>query len=153
MDLEPAQVADAEACGVSFRTATPAQVQRFSMQRKVFRVCGEAVLATRDGALFETAGTLERLIAEGGRQRRDLEAWRATRPALRVEAPAPPPPPPITVQRPARASAVVPEPRVARTAEPRRAPSRDVPRGERWQTAGAVRRGRLAQHWTSRRSD
>jgi len=67
LDLTPDQIADAEACGVSFPTATPAQVQRYAMQKKVFRIGGAAVLATRDGALFETAGTLERLIAEGER--------------------------------------------------------------------------------------
>jgi hypothetical protein len=73
-DLTPDQVADAETVGVSFPPATRSQVQRYAMQRKVFRIGGETVLATRDGALFETAATLERLIAEGERQRRDLAA-------------------------------------------------------------------------------
>ena len=148
LDLNADQVADAEARGVSFPSATPTQIQRYAMQRKVFRIGGEAVLATRDGALFETAGTLERLIAEGGRQRRDLEARRADRAVLRVGVPVPPPPRPVAVPPPARASITAFEPRVARTAGPR-----DTPRGQRWQTAGAVRRGRLAQHWTSRRRD
>jgi hypothetical protein len=50
------------------------------MQRKVFRIGGEAVLATREGSLFETAGTLARLIEEGERQRRDLVGWREAAP-------------------------------------------------------------------------
>ena len=33
------------------------------MQRKVFEIDGQPHLATRDGSFFETAGTLERLIA------------------------------------------------------------------------------------------
>ncbi len=80
LELTSEQIADAEACGVSFPAATPDQVQRYAMQKKVFRIGGELVLATRDGALFETAGTLERLIAEGERQRRDLAEWEATAP-------------------------------------------------------------------------
>ena len=70
LDLTPDQIADAQACGVSFPAATPDQAQRHAMQKKVFRIGGEPVLATRGGALFEIAGTLEQLIAEGERQRR-----------------------------------------------------------------------------------
>lgn len=92
LELTSEQIADAEACGVSFPAATPDQVQRYAMQKKVFRIGGELVLATRDGALFETAGTLERLIAEGERQRRDLAEREAVAPVPAVEAPAPPAP-------------------------------------------------------------
>lgn len=92
LELTPEDVADAEACGVSFPAATPAQVHRFAMQRKLFRIGGAAVLATRDGALFETAGTLGRLIAEGGRRRRDVAEWKSAAPAA-AKAPAPPPSP------------------------------------------------------------
>ena len=92
LELTSEQIADAEACGVSFPAATPDQVQRYAMQKKVFRIGGELVLATRDGALFETAGTLERLIAEGERQRRDLAGREAAAPVPAVEAPAPPAP-------------------------------------------------------------
>ena len=35
------------------------------MQRKLFRLDGREVLATRGGGLYETASTLQRLIAEG----------------------------------------------------------------------------------------
>ena len=80
-DLSPDQVADAEAADVAFPPATPAQVQRLSMQKKVFRVGGEPVLATLGGALFETASTLERLITDGNRRRR----------VVSVSAPAPAP--------------------------------------------------------------
>ena len=152
LDLTPDQIADAEACGVSFPTATPAQVQRYAMQKKLFRIGGAAVLATRDGALFETAGTLERLIAEGDRQRRDLAEWEAAS-LPPAEVPAPPPSPPVAappIRLPPTDTApqpdIAPEPRTVRTAKPRR-----VPRAERWQTAGAERRGRLAQHWSTRR--
>ncbi len=89
LDLTTDQVADAEACGVSFPPATPQQVQRYAMQRKVFRVGGAAVLATRDGALFDTAGTLARLIAEGARRRRHLAEREAAATVPAVEAPAP----------------------------------------------------------------
>ena len=92
LELTSEQIADAEACGVSFPAATPDQVQRYAMQKKVFRIGGELVLSTRDGALFETAGTLERLIAEGERQRRDLAEREAVAPVPAVEAPAPPAP-------------------------------------------------------------
>ena len=46
------------------------------MQRKVFEIDGQPHLATRDGSFFETAGTLERLIAGelDARQQADLAA-------------------------------------------------------------------------------
>ena len=116
------------------------------MQKKVFRV-GAAVLAARDGTLFETAGTLQRLITEGERQRRDLDEWEAApTPHPRVaEAPTRPPPSPVAEPEPPPALKALPAPLPARKAEPR-----GVPRGERWRTAGALRRGRLAQHWSMR---
>jgi len=146
LDLRPDQIADAEACGVFFPAATPEQVQRYAMQKKVFRIGGEAVLATRDGALFETAGTLERLIAEGERQRRDLAEWEATAtPGPAVEAPAPPPPPPAEDPNPSPAPVALAARRTAKTRG-----LRGTPPAERWLTAGAERRGRLAQHWSRR---
>lgn len=143
LDLTPDQIADAETVGVSFPPASPQQIQRLSMHRKVFRVGGEAVLATRDGALFETAGTLERLIAEGERQRRDLAEREAVAPVPAVEAPAPPAPAHAAEPGPLAA----PGPRAPVAAAPRQ---RRTPRAERWLTAGAERRGRLAQHWSLR---
>lgn len=140
-ELTPDQIADAENAGVSFPSATPAQVQRYAMQRKVFRIGRKAVLATRDGSLFETAATLERLIAEGGRQRRDLAEWEAAVPAPGAEDLGPPRHAVETPYPPAPSAML----RAARTAKPRRA----LP-GERWLTAGAERRGRLAQHWSRR---
>ena len=143
LELTSEQIADAEACGVSFPAATPDQVQRYAMQKKVFRIGGELVLATRDGALFETAGTLERLIAEGERQRRDLAGREAAAPVPAVEAPAPPAP--AHAAEPEQLAA--PGPRAPVAAAPRQ---RRTPRAERWLTAGAERRGRLAQHWSLR---
>ena len=142
LELTSEQIADAEACGVSFPAASPAQVQRYAMQKKVFRIGGAAVLATRDGALFETAGTLERLIAEGERQRRDLAGWKAA--VSVVDTPASPPPPTAEPEPPS-ATKAAPAPLPAKKAVPRGAA-----RGERWRTAGALRRGRLAQHWSLR---
>jgi len=145
LDLTPDQIADAETVGVSFPLATPDQVRRYTMQRKVFRVGGEAVLATRDGALFETAATLERLIADGERQRRDMATWEASTPATAVEPPAPPTPRPVEATTRPPAPIAPPSPLAARKAKPRQ-----VPRAERWLTAGAKRRGRLVQHWSLR---
>lgn len=79
MQLSYDKVAAARACGIKFPPASPAQVQRLSMQRKVFEIDGQPHLATRDGSFFETAGTLERLIAGEieARQQADLAAWEA----------------------------------------------------------------------------
>ncbi len=145
LELTSERIADAEACGVSFPAATPDQVQRYAMQKKVFHIGGEPVLATRDGALFETAGTLARLIAEGERQRRDLAEWEAA--VLVAEAPAPPMPAPSAAAEPPAAPGPAPTTRVPTAAAPRQ---RRTPRAERWLTAGAERRGRLAQHWSTR---
>jgi hypothetical protein len=61
------------------------------MQRKVFEIDGQPHLATRDGSFFETAGTLERLIAGEleARSRADLAAWEAGGTAEPSPAPAP----------------------------------------------------------------
>ena len=79
MQLSYSKVAAARACGIEFPSASPAQVQRLSMQRKVFEIDGQPHLATRDGSFFETAGTLERLIAGEleAQQQADLAAWEA----------------------------------------------------------------------------
>ena len=75
MQLSPEDIAAAEICGVSFIPASPAQVQRLAMQRKVFYRAGEPILATLGDGLYETIGTLQRLIEEGLRQQRDLAGW------------------------------------------------------------------------------
>ena len=75
--LIPEQVAAAMLVGVSFRPATHAEVQRLAMQRKLFKLDGTAVVATRDGTFLETTATLEQLIEEGERQQRDLADWQA----------------------------------------------------------------------------
>ncbi len=91
MRLSYDQIAAAKACGIEFPPASPAQVQRLSMQRKVFEIDGQPHLATRDGSFFETAGTLGRLIAGEleARQRADLAAWEAGGTTEPSPAPAP----------------------------------------------------------------
>ncbi len=93
MRLSHDEVAAARACGIEFPPASPAQVQRLSMQRKVFEIGGQLHLATRDGSFFETAGTLERLIAGEveTRQQADLAAWEAGGTTEPSPAPAPAP--------------------------------------------------------------
>lgn len=75
MNLKPHEIALAETCGVLFQPATQAQVQRLSMQRKIFYADGQALVATRGDGLYETVGTLQRLINEAERQQKDLLAW------------------------------------------------------------------------------
>ena len=91
MQLSYDKVAAARACGIEFPPASPAQVQRLSMQRKVFEIDGQPHLATRDGSFFETAGTLERLIAGelDAQQQADLAAWEAGGTAEPAPAPVP----------------------------------------------------------------
>jgi hypothetical protein len=177
LHLSPEQIAAAHLVGVAFPPATPAQVQRLAMQRKVFRIAGTAVLATRDGTFFETAATLAPLIAEGERQQRDLAAWEAAAlpaPPLESERPAgptlaptgqvvpdlelviaPEPTPPLKADVASAEEDEAPAPAalvsVAAKQTVPAAPMRKAPRGERWLTAGAERRGRLVQHWSRRR--
>jgi hypothetical protein len=171
MHLSPDQVAAAVFVGVGFPRASPDQVQRLSMQRKVFRIGGEAVLATRDGSFFETAATLERLIAKelGARQARALAAWEASGstepspapgPTLGAVPPALPEPPAamaeplelVVAETPVAAPApVVPAGAlVAGNAARKTASVRKLLPGERWLTAGAERRGRTPRHWSAR---
>ena len=70
MELTPEQAAAARARGCVFFPASPEQVARLSMQRRVFTLGGKPFLATRDGGGFhETHATLAPLIepaAPGG---------------------------------------------------------------------------------------
>lgn len=65
MHLNAEQVAAAEAAGCTFLPVPEGALHRYAMQRKLFRVAGREMLATRGGGLFETVATLERLIDEG----------------------------------------------------------------------------------------
>jgi hypothetical protein len=70
VELTEEQAAAARARGCAFVPASPEQVARLAMQRRVFTLGGRPFLATRDGGGFhETHATLARLIepaAPGG---------------------------------------------------------------------------------------
>ncbi len=122
------------------------------MQRKVFEIAGEPRLATRDGSLFETAGTLQQMIADRLRQPAERTAQpEVPPPVAKPEARALPEPEPAPVTVEATSLEPDPEPTdLAATAIPGK-PARPGPRAERWRTAGPERRGRTGQHWSTRR--
>lgn len=175
MNLSVEQVAAAEAAGCRFLPAPADALHRFAMQRKLFHAGGREVLATRGGGLYETASTLERLIAEG------LKLLPASpravpepqpNPMVEPEPPAAAEPPPAPKRRRARAVAAPalsepalskpapsehPAPEHALPAGPRAAATAIPPRSRRhhaepprWSTAGAARRGRATVHWSTR---
>ena len=155
LDLTPKQIAAATFVGVRFLRATPDQVRRFTMQQKVFRIAGEAVLATRDGRFFETAATPQRLIAEGERQHQDLAQWATTiaddAPPALLSAPLEDKAAAASATIPAMAAEPSQAPRLAEMVSgpaPRRGP-KALPRGKRWPRASAQRCGRPAQHWSA----
>jgi hypothetical protein len=76
LELIPEQQQAARAYGFSFFPATEAQVQRFTMQKRIFRLGGKPFMVTRDGGFWETHGTLLRFIEEHarGEPRRSSEA-------------------------------------------------------------------------------
>lgn len=143
LPLTTEQITAAEACGIRFLPATAAQVHRLAMQRKVFHIAGQPVLATRGGGFYETASTLQRLIEDGCRQQRELPAQKdAAAPSPMAE-----PPPPSASEPPGPAAV----PQQAAAAPPAGPSVRArIRRGERWRTAGATRRGRADRHWSVR---
>jgi hypothetical protein len=63
MTLTQEQIAAARARGCAFFPATPDQVARLGMQRRIFVLDGRPHIATRDGGGFlETHGTLAALV-------------------------------------------------------------------------------------------
>jgi hypothetical protein len=64
LDLTREQLAAARAAGCAFFPATEIQVQRLTMQRRIFRLDGKPFMVTRDGGFYETHGTLLRLIED-----------------------------------------------------------------------------------------
>ncbi|MGK7870945.1 hypothetical protein [Falsiroseomonas sp. E2-1-a20] len=70
MNLTSEQQRAARACGVTFVPATGAQVQRLTMQRRIFRIDDQPFLAVRNDGFWETYGTLMRLIEEYEQDRR-----------------------------------------------------------------------------------
>lgn len=64
MELTHDQVRAAEAAGCTFIPATPEQVARLTMQRRIFMIDGMPHVARRAAAgFYETQGTLATLIA------------------------------------------------------------------------------------------
>jgi hypothetical protein len=163
LQLSSDKIAAAIACGITFQPASPDQVQRLSMQLKVFNIDGQPHLATRGGGFFETAATLESLIADrlDEQQQADLAAWEATGVVLPQESAAVPSAPTAsavlaTVREPAAADAAEGAPTTFQAVPvmvtplaPQRALKGDY--GARWMMAGAERRGRAGQHWSARR--
>lgn len=90
VQLTNEQAEAARSLGCRFIPATEAQVRQFSMQRRVFVIGGEPFLAAREDGFYETAGTLQALIAS---------AMQPRQPA--AEAPAAPAPAPETLPEPA----------------------------------------------------
>jgi hypothetical protein len=64
LELTPDQQQAARTCGIAFFPATEAQVQRLTMQKRIFRLCGKPFMATRDGGFWETHGTFLKIIEE-----------------------------------------------------------------------------------------
>ena len=64
MKLSPQQVAAAKARGFVMFPATRSQIDRMTMQRRVFDVDGRPHLVSRDGLYFETHATLAPVIAD-----------------------------------------------------------------------------------------
>jgi hypothetical protein len=135
------------------------------MQRKIFRIDGAPHLATRDGSFFETAATLQRLIAahQAGeaQQQPDLAAREASNTAVPSSITQPEPEalpllsaaPPATVPETPARLAEEPAPVVAAVEKARPGTPRCRSRHQRapgWMTAGAERRGRVDQHWSAR---
>jgi hypothetical protein len=75
LNLTPDQQQVACACGITFVPASVAQVQRLTMQRRIFPIDEQPFLATRSAGFYETYGTLMRLVEEyqQGRQRRPVQ--------------------------------------------------------------------------------
>ncbi|MGG5890985.1 hypothetical protein ACLF3G_28295 [Falsiroseomonas sp. HC035] len=69
LNLPPDQQQAACACGITFVPATIIQVQRLTMQRRVFRIGEQPFLATRSAGFYETYGTLLLLVDEYERDR------------------------------------------------------------------------------------
>jgi len=87
LQLTKEQAEAARALGCRFVAATEAQIRQFSMQRRIFTIEGQPFLAARKDGFYETAGTLQALIA-GAMSEQDAEPT-----------PAPEPTPPQLVAR------------------------------------------------------
>jgi hypothetical protein len=107
--LNAEQVAAAVASGCVFEPASPAAVQRLAMQRKVFYIDGQAVLAGRGDGLFETVGTLLQLIEQGRQVLAYHQVPVAAAPAVAAPALAP-------TEAPEAVQQIQPEPIVAEAA-------------------------------------
>ena len=141
MELTTDQLGAARACGCALVPATEDQLQRLSMQRRIFSIDGQPFVATRGGGLNETHGTLAALIeqhaAETPRPSADVEVAAIQEfaptsapevtggtqtPALALGAPAPAEPDAAPSERTGRRAAA-PKPRKAKTSPPKVAPA------------------------------
>jgi hypothetical protein len=90
LELTPDQLGAARACGCVLSPATDDQVRRLTMQRRIFRIDGQPVVATRGGGPFETHGALAALIEKHVPEAAERNAEAETAP-VKVIAPIPAP--------------------------------------------------------------
>ncbi len=118
LKLTPQQVAAAKARGFVLFPATQGQIDRMTMQRRVFDVDGRPHVVSRDGLYFETHATLAPVIA-------DAEAF-----AVAAAAPEPPTAVAVAVAprpAPAPSAAAKPEPEPEPSASSEVAPEPQLP--------------------------
>jgi hypothetical protein len=110
LKLSPQQVAAAKARGFVLFPASQPQIDRMTMQRRIFDVNGRPYVVSRDGVYFETHATLAPLIADAP----DLPAAVPEAAAPPTEAPPPAPAPTAEAvprrEPPAQPAEAAPEP-------------------------------------------
>ncbi len=102
MNLTPDEVAAAKALGCRVTDATAEQIQRLTMQRRIFRIDERPVVIQRGTAPLETHGTLSAIIAK-----------RLAAPRSSVDDLPLPRPEVASVQRDAQPASLVVEPEIA----------------------------------------
>ncbi len=115
MKLSPQQVAAAKARGFVLFPATQGQIDRMTMQRRVFDVDGRPHVVSRDGLYFETHATLAPVIA-------DAENFAVPEPTP-AASPAPAPAAAVVATPTSPVPAAAPSPAPAEVAAPEPAPA------------------------------
>ena len=123
MNLTPEQITAAKAIGCAFFPATEMQVQRLTMQQRVFRVDGKPFLVSRDGSYYETIGTLRALLAAAAVQARPPQNATVPQDVSRQSEPDPAPEaepagPPAMPETAPQAGPPVAEPSIVESAAP-----------------------------------